>query len=174
MTVTKNINDLNDRYVRGEEFVQSDSLYIPDSLRFTTPGGKVVYGGGGIMPDKFIPLDTTGVSSYFTKVRNAGLIYRFALKFTDDNRSKLLQFTETGELENYLDKQAILDKFVKFAENNGINRDDKGLKISGDIMNLQIKAYIARNILDNKGFYPIWENIDTTLKYAIEFLKGNS
>jgi carboxyl-terminal processing protease len=168
------INDLNDRFVRNEEFVQSDSLYLPDSLRYITPGGKVVYGGGGIMPDKFVPLDTTGVSSYFVSVRNAGLIYRFALKYTEDNRTKLLTFTETGELEEYLDKQAILDKFIKFAESNGIKKDAKGLKISGEIMHIQIKAYIARNILDNKGFYPIWENIDTTLGYAIEFLKGDS
>jgi carboxyl-terminal processing protease len=169
----KYINDLNDRYARGEEFVQSDSLHFPDSLRFTTPGGKVVYGGGGIMPDKFIPLDTTGTSSYFVKVRNAGLIYRFALKFTDENRPDLLKFTKVEEIENYLDKQAISDQFVRFAESNGIKKDAKGLKISGDIMNVQIKAYIARNILDNKGFYPIWEKIDTTLKYAIEFLKEN-
>jgi len=165
------INDLNDRYVRGEEFVQADSIILPDSLRFTTPGGKVVYGGGGIMPDKFIPLDTTGVSSYFVIIRNAGLIYRFALRFTDNNRSRLSEFNDVGELENYLDKQAIVDQFVKFAEDNGVKRDTKGIKLSGDIINTQIKAYIARNILDNSGFYPIWESIDTTLKYAIGFLE---
>lgn len=165
------VNDLNDRYLRGEEFVQSDSIHISDSLRFTTAGGKVVYGGGGIMPDKFIPLDTTGVSSYFIKVRDAGLIYRFSLKYTEDNRTKLQTFTDAVELNNYLDKQSILDKFIAFGENNGIKKDGKGLKISGEIMNVQLKAYIARNILDNKGFYPIWGEIDTTLKYAIDFLK---
>jgi carboxyl-terminal processing protease len=170
----KYVNDLNDRYLRGEEFVQSDSIHLPDSLRYTTPGGKVVYGGGGIMPDKFIPLDTTGVSAYFIKIKNAYLINRFALKYTDDNRSELQQFSDAGELEKYLDKQAILDKFVKFAETNGIKKDAKGLKVSGNIIDIQLKAYIARGILDNKGFYPIWEKIDTTLRYAIEFLKGVS
>lgn len=166
------MNDLNNRYLSGEEFVQSDSINSPDSLRFTTPGGKVVYGGGGIMPDKFIPLDTTGVSSYFIKVKDAGLIYQFALKFTDNNRSQMQKFTEAGELESFLDKQALLDQFVKFSEGNGIKKDIKGLKLSGDILDTQIKAYIARNILDNKGFYPIWQEIDTTLKYAVEFLKS--
>ena len=74
-------------------------------------------------------------------------------------------------MEKFLDKQALLDQFVQFAANTGIRKDPAGLKISGDIIHTQLKAYIARNILDNKGFYPIWEEIDTTLKYAIDFLK---
>ena len=64
----------------------------------------------------------------------------------------------------------MLDQFVQFAAENKIKKDAAGLKISGDIINTQLKAYIARNILDNKGFYPIWEHIDTTLKYAIDYL----
>ena len=121
------------------------------------------------MPDKFVPVDTSGVSPYFMKVRS--LIYRFALKYTENNRETLKKYTEAGEMEKYLDKQALLDQFVQFAAANGIKKDPEGLKISGEIIHTQIKAYIARNILDNKGFYPIWEDIDTTLKYAIDFLK---
>jgi len=161
-------DDLHERYSRGE-FEVSDSIHFSDSLKYTTPGGRVVYGGGGIMPDKFVPADTSGVSPYFMKVRS--LIYRFALKYTESNREQLKKFTETGEMEKYLDRQALLDQFIKYAEANGIKKDPEGLKISGKIMHTQIKAYIARNILDNKGFYPIWEDIDTTLKYAIDFLK---
>jgi carboxyl-terminal processing protease len=74
-------------------------------------------------------------------------------------------------LENYLDKQALLDQFVQFASKNGIKPDRNGLAVSGKIIHTQLKAYIARNILDNKGFYPIWEEIDATLKFAIDFLK---
>jgi carboxyl-terminal processing protease len=74
-------------------------------------------------------------------------------------------------MEKYLDKQALLDKFVNYAATNGINKDTEGIKTSGNIIHTQIKAYIARNMLDNKGFYPIWEEIDTTLKYAIGYLK---
>jgi carboxyl-terminal processing protease len=164
----KYYDDLNERYSHGE-FEVSDSIHFSDSLKFTTPGGRVVYGGGGIMPDKFVPADTSGVSSYFLKAR--AIIYRYALKYTDSNRETLKKFTESGELEKFLDKQALLDQFVKYAAANGIKKDPAGLKISGNIINTQIKAYIARNILDNKGFYPIWEEIDTTLKYAIDFLK---
>jgi carboxyl-terminal processing protease len=161
-------DDLNERYRRGE-FEVSDSIHFSDSLRFTTPGGRVVYGGGGIMPDKFVPVDTLGLSPYFIKVRS--LIYRFALKYTETNREQLKRFTEAGEMEKYLDKQALLDQFVQYASANGIKKESKGLEISSDIIHTQIKAYIARNILDNKGFYPIWEKIDSTLKYAIDYLK---
>ena len=164
----KYFDDLNQRYTHGEYEV-SDSIHFSDSLKFTTPGGHIVYGGGGIMPDKFVPVDTSGVSPYFIKVRS--FIYRFALKYTENNRDVLKKYLEPGEMEKYLDKQALLDQFVQFASSNGIKKDPAGLKISGAIIHTQIKAYIARNILDNKGFYPIWEEIDTTLKYAIDFLK---
>jgi carboxyl-terminal processing protease len=164
----KYYDDLNERYIH-KEYEVSDSIHFSDSLKFTTPGGKIVYGGGGIMPDKFVPADTSGVSTYFVKARP--FIYRFALKYSDNNRELLKKFTETNELEKYLDKQTLLNQFVLFAASNGVKRDPEGLKISGAIINTQLEAYIARNILDNKGFYPIWEQIDSTLKYAIEFLK---
>jgi len=161
-------DDLTERYHRGE-FEVSDSIHFSDSLKFTTPGGRIVYGGGGIMPDKFVPVDTSGVSPYFAKTRS--IIYRFALKYTENNRDILKKFTEAGEMEKFLDKQGLLNQFVQYAEANKIKKDSEGLKLSGEIIHTQIKAYIARNMLDNKGFYPIWEKIDTTLRYAIDFLE---
>jgi len=153
---------------RGE-FEVSDSIHFSDSLKFTTPGGRTVYGGGGIMPDKFVPVDTTGGSPYFFSVRT--YIYRFAMKYTEDNREILKKQTDADQMEKYLDKQDLLNKFVKYASSNGVKPDPAGLKTSGEIIYVQLKAYIARNILDNKGFYPIWEQIDPTLKYAIDYLK---
>lgn len=160
-------DDLNSRMARGELAI-SDSIHFSDSLKFTTPGGKTVYGGGGIMPDIFVPVDTTGRSSYFMAVRP--LIYRFALKYTENNRETLKRYTEADEMENYLDKQALLDQFTDFASKNGVKKDPEGLKISGQIIHIQLKAYIARNILDNKGFYPIWKELDSTLKMALEYI----
>ncbi len=159
--------DLNIRVERGELEV-SDSIHFADSLKFTTPGGKTVYGGGGIMPDIFIPVDTTGRSPYF--IASRPLIYRFALKYTEDNREKLKQFSDVNDLKVYLDKQGLLDKFIVFAEKNGVKRDVKGIKVSGVIIDIQLKAYIARNMLDNKGFYPIWKDLDSTLGYAVDYL----
>jgi carboxyl-terminal processing protease len=161
-------DDLTER-AHHREFEISDSIHFADSLKFTTPGGRVVYGGGGIMPDKFVPVDTSGVSPYFVKARP--LIYRFALKYTENNREALKKFTAPFDLEKYLDNQQIMNQFVQYAASGNIKMDSKGLKTSGEIINTQIKAYIARNMLDNRGFYPIWEKIDTTLRYAVDFLK---
>jgi carboxyl-terminal processing protease len=160
--------DLNVRYQRGE-FEVSDSIHFADSLKFTTPGGKTVYGGGGIMPDIFIPVDTSGRSEYFLAVRP--LIYRFALKYTENNRETLTKYKEADEMERYLDRQALLDQFTEFAAQNGVRKDAQGLKISGSVIHTQLKAYIARNILDNQGFYPIWKELDKTLKFAIDYLE---
>jgi len=161
-------DDIHERMTRGE-FEVSDSIHFSDSLKFTTTGGRTVYGGGGIMPDKFVPVDTTGGSPYFFSVRT--YIYRFAMKYTEDNREILTKQTDADQMEKYLDKQDLLNKFIKYASSNGVKPDPAGLKTSGEIIHVQLKAYIARNILDNKGFYPIWEQIDPTLKAAIEYLK---
>lgn len=161
-------NDLSNRFDRGE-FEVSDSIHFSDSLKFITPGGKIVYGGGGIMPDKFVPVDTSEISAYFLRVRP--LIYQYSMKYTETHRETLKKFTEPGELESHLDMQQLLDQFTGFAAANGVKMDREGLKISEKVIHTQVKAYIARNILDNKGFYPIWEKIDTTLRYAIEFLE---
>jgi carboxyl-terminal processing protease len=165
--------ELNNRFLRSEHEV-SDSIHFADSLRFTTPGGRTVYGGGGIMPDIFVPADTSGFTPYFMKVRNTSLIYRFALKYTENNREILKKFQDAANIENYLDNQPLMTLFVQYASANGVPENQEEIKISGDIIKVQIKAYIARNIMDSKGFYPIWEKIDTTLKYAIEFLKKES
>jgi carboxyl-terminal processing protease len=165
----KYYEDFHDR-LNSEESLVADSNHFDKSPKFTTPGGRTVYGGGGIMPDKFVPLDTTGISGYFMIVRNT-LIYSFALKYTEANRETLKGFKDSAGLEKWLDKQGLLEQFVQFAAKNGVKKDPSGLKISGDIISIQLKAYIARNILDYQGFYPIWEELDSTLKYAIEFLK---
>jgi len=167
--VDKYYEDLGNRFMNGE-FEQADSIHLPDSLRFTTPGGKTVYGGGGIMPDLFIPIDTTGVSRYFMQNRNTGLIIRFAMKYTEDNRAVMKKFSDWKTLDNWLSDQNLSEKFIRYAEENGVPRDQEGIKVSGEILYVQLKAYIARNILDTKGFYPIWENIDKTLLEARDYI----
>lgn len=120
------------------------------------------------MPDIFVPADTTGLSMYFAQVSNSGLIYRYSLKYTESHREELNRFSTATEISNYLEKQSVLDKFIEFASENGVQPVQDDLDESGEIIKLQIKAYIARNILDNKGFYPIWQQLDKTLQKAIE------
>jgi carboxyl-terminal processing protease len=169
--VEKYYEELGARYIHGE-FEQADSIDLPDSLRFTTPGGKTVYGGGGIMPDIFIPLDTTGISDYFISVRNSGLLLRYALKYTEDNREAMKKFRDLSSLDEWLSDQDLMAKFIKYASDNGIPPDKEGIDTSENILYIQLKAYIARNMLDSKGFYPLWEKIDQTLLKALEYIEA--
>jgi len=95
------------------------------------------------------------------------------LKYTENNREKLIGYTNPKELGQYLDKQKLLEGFTDFANKNSIRPDPEGLRISGNYILVQLKGYIARNILDNKGAYPLWEQIDNTLQYAINFLNDS-
>lgn len=165
-------NDLDERFLHGE-FENADSIKLDDSLKFVTPGGKIVYGGGGIMPDIFVPIDTTGMSEYFGKVRNMGLIYRFAFDYTDIHREKMKNLKTTAEISAYIDKTNYFQNFINFASTNEVKPDYKDIGISEKIIKTQLKAYIARNVIDNEGFYPIIQEIDNTLLKAIELFEEN-
>ena len=155
------------RWMRGE-FEYEDSIKFDDSQRFVTPGGKIVYGGGGIMPDVFVPVDTSGASDYYNKARSLGLMYRFAFYYTDIHRSSLDQFTTARDIEGYLDDQDLLPQFITYASEKGVKPDYKDIRTSEEVLQKTIKAYVARNIIDNDGFYPIIADIDQTLKVAID------
>jgi carboxyl-terminal processing protease len=161
--------DISERFSHGE-FESADSIDFSDSLKYTTPAGKIVYGGGGIMPDIFIPIDTTGVSNYYEKVKNLGLIYRFAFDYSDKNRSTLMKYKTSKEISSYLDKSGYFPEFLRYADSRGVPRNENDIKISQQLLKVQLKAFIARNIIDNQGFYPIIEEIDYTLKKAVEVL----
>ena len=164
-------NDIGTRYMHGE-FSKKDSISFPDSLKFTTPGGKVVYGGGGIMPDYFIPVDTNGVSMFLTTVVSNGLVYKFAFNYSDEYREKLNKFKDWKSLDQYLDKQNLMNKFITFVKKNGVEVDMNDVNISKKLILTHLKGYIARNILDDEGFYPIIYKDDKTIKKAIEVLNA--
>lgn len=163
-------NELNTRYYNGE-YQSQDSIKFADSLKYTTPKGKIVYGGGGIMPDVFVPLDTTGITDYYIDVRNKGLLYRFAFQYTDINRSTLSKFKDYKEIDSHLSKVDLLDKFIAFAQNNGVKKVHSDIKKSSFLLETQLKAQIARNIIDNEGYYPIIERIDYVLQKGIRIIE---
>lgn len=165
-------NDLYSRFSHMEQ-LSADSIQFNDSLKYQTKSGRIVYGGGGIMPDIFVPADTSGNSPYFDKIYRKGLIYTFAYNYADNNRETLTQFQTAEEFDAYLNKQNLLDEFVEYAREKGVPRDAKGLNQSGKIIHTQLKAYIARNIIGEEGFYPIIRQIDNTLQKAIEISKQN-
>ncbi|KAF5054816.1 Peptidase family S41 [anaerobic digester metagenome] len=164
--------DISNRYMHGE-FQEPDSIQFADSLKFTTPSGRTVYGGGGIMPDVFVGLDTTGVTPYFTKVSNRNLVYRFAFRFAEKHRKQLNAMKSFTEVFNFIENQKVFDEFIAFAQSNGIKPNAKEIKVSRHLIENQIKAYIARNAIDNDGYYPYIKNIDTTLKRTIQVLEEN-
>ncbi len=163
-------HELAERFMHGE-LMQIDSSKFSDSLKYTTKGGKIVYGGGGITPDVFVAHDTTDYSDYFGKIASKGLIYQFAFEYTDNNRAKLSPMKTANEINQFLNTQNILQKFTAYAEKNGVATVQKDLEISKQLIFTQIKAYIARNILDNDGFFPIIHQIDNSLQKGVEILK---
>lgn len=167
-------DDIYKRYLHGE-FYAEDSVFIDkaDSLTFKTANGRTVYGGGGIMPDMFVPRDTSEVTPYFNKVNNSGLIHEFAFAYTDANRNTLKQFKTTEELETYLDKQDLCSKFTNFAEGKNIKKKSNQIAKSKSYIENLLKAYIARNTLGYNGFYPILHKKDNTLKKALDALHNN-
>ncbi|HET6556286.1 MAG TPA: S41 family peptidase [Prolixibacteraceae bacterium] len=159
--------DIMARAIHGE-FQVSDSIKYTDTVKYSTLGGRTVRGGGGIMPDFFIPADTLGFSKYYSKITQKGLVYQFALDYADANRSTLSKLDNITKFERYFKDKNILTQFVAFADKKGVPVNNSDLKTSSEIIDNQLKAYIARNILGEEGFYPIIKNIDKVLLEAIE------
>jgi len=162
--------DIMERAIHGE-FQKVDSIKYSDTVKYKTLSGRIVHGGGGIMPDYFVPADTSGYSDYYSKVTQKGLVYQFALDYADANRKEFSNFKTSAEFEAYFGKVNVLNKFIAFAEKKGVKTNTAELKLSSKIIDNQVKAYIARNIIGEKGFYPIIQNIDKTLLEAIEKMK---
>ncbi len=167
--VEEYFRDIESRFLEGE-YDRPDEIEFHDSLKYETPEGKTVYGGGGIMPDIFVPQDTTGMSDYFADVTRQGLIYRFALDYADRHRENLREYETAKEISNYLDAQNLVNQFVSFAQEEGIEPREDEIKKSEKVIRTQLKAYIARTLIDNKGFYPIMEEIDKTIQETIRVL----
>ena len=161
--------DLLNRYLNGE-FFNADSIHLKkdSTLIYKTVKGRTVYGGGGIMPDVFVPRDTTKYTNYLTKVVNGGFLYQFAFQYTDQHRERLNKFKSWQELEKYLDHQALLSEFTVFAVSKGIASKPSEIAISKSIIENSLTAYIIRNVLGDEGFYPVFYKDDNVVLRAVE------
>ena len=159
------------RYANGE-MENADSMKVNDSIKFKTPAGKIVFGGGGITPDVFVPLDTLGHSHYLTEVAYSGLLNDFAFEYADKNRKKITAYKSvTRYNKEYEISDAMLEEFVAYAEKNKVKRNEKQIKTSAFKIKNQLKALIARNIWNSEGYYPVLQNDDNVLKKALQLLK---
>lgn len=163
--------DIINRYVNNELF-SADSIHFADSLKFTTPGGRTVYGGGGIMPDIFIPIDTVGMTKYYNEVWNSNVLYRYTLDFTDRHRADIDAVESLTQLDSLLSAHNLINDFTRYAERNGIPTNRAELATSRRIIEAQLRAYIGRNALDNEsGFYYNIYPIDDAMQRAVAELR---
>ena len=165
--------EVYDRYNRGEIF-SADSIPVDSAEIFTTRSGRKVYGGGGIIPDIFVPSDTTGVTSYFIKVANAGLLRKFAYEYADLNRDRLNESENAAEMLSKLPSDyVLLQSFVNYANTKGgIAPRWYYINISAPLIVNQIKALIARDILGLDGYFEVVKANDPVVQEALKQLRN--
>lgn len=161
--------DIVKRYEHGE-FFSKDSIRMDESNKYKTRIGRIVYGGGGIMPDLFIPQDTLGFTSYFSQAANQGLIIQYCFQYTDNNRAKLRPFTTNESLLKYLKHQGLLDKFASFAEKRGLKRRGFMLRTSSKLFEKAIYGNILYNMLGMENYVQFLNDLDPVTKKAIEVI----
>ena len=163
--------DIVRRWERGE-FGSLDSIHLDDSLCFETRGGRRVYGGGGILPDYFVPLDTTSnQNDWFVDVANKNLIYNFAASYVDAHRAALMQQKTVAELKSYLQAQDIFTQFVRYTREKGVKSTARQTNEVRKEVQLQLNAYIARNTMGEDIFWELLQEDDKTLLKAIELIQ---
>lgn len=166
--------DIVDRYNKGE-FIHSDSINFPDSLKYYTLRKKrTVYGGGGIMPHIFVPLDTAGYSDYYRDLIRKGVLYRFVLNYVDKNRKKILSnYKSFDRYKNeFAINQELFDKLTGFATKEGVKFNETDFNKSKDQISLLLKAYIARDLWDTSNYYQIINETDPSFQTALNVLKN--
>ncbi|MEM9023678.1 MAG: S41 family peptidase [Bacteroidota bacterium] len=167
--------EIAERFNRGEVYT-ADSLNFPDSLKYYTPNKRLVYGGGGITPDVFVPIDTSGVTDYYNSIRQKGLMNEFALLYIDQNREEIAQrypnigaFTQRFQVD-----ETIFADFLGQTKKAGIEENAEQLAESRDLITLQLKALMARNLWKTSAYYEVFNFSDPTFLKAIETIEDDT
>ncbi|MEO9872913.1 S41 family peptidase [Ekhidna sp.] len=158
-----------DRYENGELY-SSDSIKFNDSLAYKTDKGRIVYGGGGITPDFFVPLDTTQGSRYMNRLFSTNSLQEFTVSYAQENRDWLADMGFDKFRNGFEITDDMLDELVSIAEGNKLAFNDTAFNRSKNLIKLLCKAYIARGIWDNEGFYPIFNEQDEIFQKAIKLM----
>ncbi|MDR0422608.1 MAG: PDZ domain-containing protein [Proteiniphilum sp.] len=157
------------RYIEGD-YVNVDTV-SNHLIPFLTMGGRTVYGGGGVMPDIFVPRDTVGINPYYNLLVNNRLDEKYAMLYSDANREKLNSFGSWRELHKYLRQQPLLLNLVSFADNNGIRRRPYYIQESGELLENMMYAYIIRNFFGEGAFWAAYQKEDPLIKKGIELIE---
>ncbi|MDR1415075.1 MAG: PDZ domain-containing protein [Odoribacteraceae bacterium] len=162
----KYYSDIYMRAMHGE-FSEKDSISFDENLKYHTRGGRPVYGGGGIMPDIFIPVDTVGNTRYLSDLLRTNILYDYTIDFMDKHRAALAGTREVGAILRYLAPRDLVNDVVNYASSRGLKRVESELRASRTLIDNRLKAYIARHVMDDEGFYPILFQTDETFRAAL-------
>ena len=166
-------DDFIERYESGEVF-DASKLVLADSTPYYTSGKRVVYGGGGVLPDVYVPADTTWQSEYYSKLLRSGTFNRFTLQYVNDKRAALLNNYPT--LSSFIDQfqvdEALWEKFTAHAESKEITPGEENFSHSLKSMKIQLKALIGQYIFDSKAYYPIVNELNPIYNRAIELIRS--
>lgn len=162
--------DYYERYTSGELFVE-DSVHFDESLAYETMGGRKVYGGGGIMPDYFVPLDTTGNSIYINRLSASNAIREFTLDYRDNN-AELKEMTPEEYINKFQVTETMINSVVEIGEEKGIRKNQSQLRRSKSLLMVLIKAQIARDLFDDDVFFKIYNETDEVYLKAIELFQN--
>ncbi len=159
-----------DRYTNGE-LLNEDSIKLDKTKQYKTPEGKIVYGGGGVMPDVFVPIDTARSNAFLNKIFYSGSINTFAFEYADKNRVKLKAY---GSAKNYIDRfeisQAILEEFYTYCADKDLPLNLKMKTMTSEALKPYLKAFIGRDVFDKDAYYPILNQKDKCILKATEVL----
>ncbi len=167
-------NEVIGRYNSGE-LIYSDSIQFPESQKFTTLENKrTVYGGGGIMPDFFIPLDTNNFSRYYTDLISRGILNYFVLEYVDDHRNKILRSYPEFDLylKNFEVSQKLLNEMIEYGESEGLAYEEDQFERSKEQIKRLLKAYIARDVWNTSEFFQVMNRENEIYLKAVEVLKN--
>lgn len=163
-------NEEVDRYNHGE-LVNADSSKQDKSKQYRTPGGKIVYGGGGIMPDIFVALDTAKYTPYVNRAFYAGVINLFAFDYCDKNRAQLTkEYNALKYVSSFVLSENALNDFISFAKTKKVEGTEDEFQKSKSNLKQLLKALIGRNLFDKDAYYPIINETDNSIKKAVDIL----
>jgi carboxyl-terminal processing protease len=177
---TKGVEDYRSDYqkrIENGELFHADSVSFSDSLKYKTlSSGRTVYGGGGIMPDIFVAMDTSSLYRYYNQLQRSNVLYNFVVEFVDQNRTGLLKqypvFQKFSDGFQVNDK--MIDSMIMKGEKENLPRDQESIQFTMSLMKKEIKAYIARDLYSAKYFYQIYNQDDTSIKKAVEIIRNQN
>lgn len=158
------------RYETGEMF-NADSIHFADSLKYVTPGGKIVYGGGGIMPDIYVPLENDSSRYFFNKMANSGILFQYAFDYADSHRKEIMRYGDAIKFnEDFVFTDAMFNELMCRTEEKKISGTAEDKAKARELTEPLFKAYVARDVFGDEAFYLLYQPMDDILQKAIEQL----